>query len=212
MAEDVPAHYTSEELAERARSSQRAAQSQAAKPVDAFLVSGITLNTSASDAFTALPMTEPQMERGYQSIVNKGTLLPGSTEGDNEKFIRQILERQDPAGMIRVPYCRGTFTPETLPGGAPIADHLFVRAEVERDWSCLLPGLAQVRENRCPSIQAIPTNVEITLGESTAAQFASATQFLRSRVKEITGIFHICQLAGDSEAVAINTNDFNKLI
>ena len=102
--------------------------------------------------------------------------------------------------------------PRLSPAGHPLQTICSFRAEVERDWSCLLPGLAQVRENRCPSIQAIPTNVEITLGESTAAQFASATQFLRRRVKEITGIFHICQLAGDSEAVAINTNDFNKLI
>ena len=78
--------------------------------------------------------------------------------------------------------------------------------------SCSVSQASPRQPTVVPSIQAIPTNVEITLGQSTAAQFASATQFLRRRVKEITGIFHICQLAGDSEAVAVNTNDFNKLI
>ena len=131
MSEYVPACYTSEELAERARRSQRAARGQAAKPVDAFLVSGVTLNTSASDAFTATPITDPQMERGCQSIANRGTLIPDSTEGKHERFIRQILERQDPTGVIRVTHPTGIFTSETLPGGAPIADHLFVRAEAE---------------------------------------------------------------------------------
>ena len=203
MSDGGATFYTSDELARRARSSQKKARSRDAKPEDAFLVTGPTPYTSTGDPNLVTPITEPEMFNICTGIANKSKNPRGPNEGKGESRIRRVLERQDPSGAIRFSFAKDKYASDTLPGGAPIVDHLFVRAEAEADWAHLLPGLASIRQNRSPSIDHPPLTIQLTLGVSDELQFKNAIQFLKKRVKEIQSTYHVCQLAGDSESITI---------
>ena len=203
MSDGGATFYTSDELARRARSSQKKARSRDAKPEDAFLVTGPTPYTSTGDPNLVTPITEPEMFNICTGIANKSKNPRGPNEGKGESRIRRVLESQDPSGAIRFSFMKDKYASDTLPGGAPIVDHLFVRAEAEADWAHLLPGLASIRQNRSPSIDHPPLTIQLTLGVSDELQFKNAIQFLKKRVKEIESTYHVCQLAGDSESITI---------
>jgi len=206
-----PTFYTSSELAQRARYSQRVARSREAKPSDNFLVSGPNTTVTKEDPVSAYPIPEPEMLRSCGTYAMQ--CRAGYEEGPHESLIRKTLELQSPDGAARFELTgSGDDCTAALPGGAPIADHLLVRAEAERDWACLVPGLEFIRQNRSPSAELATHNLGITLGLSHATSFTNAISFLRKRTEEILDTYHFCQLAGDTEALGIPPAAYDDII
>jgi hypothetical protein len=198
-----PTFYTSDELAQRARRSQEVARSRDARSSDNFLVSAPNSTVSETDPVAAYPIPEREMANSCGTYA--GSCRAGYQEGLHESLIRKTLELQSPDGAakFKLTMC-GADSSVSLPGGAPIVDHLLVRAEVERDWACLMPGLEYIRQHRSPSLDVDTHNLELTLGSSESNAFKTALIFLRKRTKDILETYHVCQLSGDTEAIGIN--------
>ena len=206
-----PTFYTSDELAQRARRSQEVARSRDARSSDNFLVSAPNSTVSETDPVAAYPIPEREMANSCGTYA--GSCRAGYQEGLHESLIRKTLELQSPDGAakFKLTMC-GADSSVSLPGGAPIVDHLLVRAEAERDWACLMPGLEYIRQHRSPSLDVDTHNLELTLGSSESNAFKTALIFLRKRTKEILETYHVCQLSGDTEAIGINPDVFNDIM
>jgi len=205
-----PFSYPSDVLAKRARDSQRAARSREALPGDNFLVSGPTATVQDGDPVYAPPITEPEMARSCGQFASNAR--GNHFEGFYESFIRKTFELQDPSGAARFKLGNGAESHHSLPGGAPIVDHLYVRAQAERDWSFLLPALDGIRQTRCPSVDSNIYNLDITLGLAHPSVLQSAISFLKKRTEEVEATYHVCQLAGDAESISVPPDVFEDIM
>jgi hypothetical protein len=73
---------------------------------------------------------------------------------------------------------------ETLPGSAPILDHLHAWLLAAPDWSEVTPTLEKLRHQRLPSLDDLSTVREITIGESSPAAISDAIFWIREKISE----------------------------
>ena len=200
MAHQPTSSHSGEELLSRARASQRLARGRRARPEDAFLVDAVTGRPSAGHPTGVVPFSTSLHTTVCKYLKQK--LPRNDGEGPHESEIRRILEMQDPTTSRRF-NTDGVCASDTLPGRAPIVDHLQVKISDDPDWAFLKPTVDVIRSNRCPSAAKLSTVYEITLGESTPDQINEAIAFLKAKCKETRRTFTICQLTGDVESLAI---------
>ncbi len=73
---------------------------------------------------------------------------------------------------------------ETLPGSAPILDHLHAWLLAAPDWSEVTPTVEKLRHQRLPSPDDLSTVREITLGESSPADISDVILWIREEISE----------------------------
>jgi hypothetical protein len=78
----------------------------------------------------------------------------------------------------------GQVARETLPGSAPILDHLHAWLLAAPDWSEVTPTVEKLRHQRLPSIDDLSTVREITLGESSPAVITDVIFWIREKMSE----------------------------
>jgi hypothetical protein len=73
---------------------------------------------------------------------------------------------------------------ETLPGSAPILDHLHAWLLAAPDWSQVTPTLEKLRHQRHPSPDHLSAVREITLGESSPDAIRDAIFWIGEKISE----------------------------
>jgi hypothetical protein len=74
---------------------------------------------------------------------------------------------------------------ETLPGSAPILDHLHAWLLTAPDWSEVTPTVEKLRQQRLPSLDEDLSAVrEITIGESSPAVITDVIFWIREKISE----------------------------
>ena len=200
MASNQQSSHTSADLAHRARSSQDEARRRPARPEDSFLVDEVLSRPSPGQPNGVLPFSNSL--HGAVCGFLKAKQARESGEGPHESEIRRVLSAQKPTESRRF-QIGSVSASDTLPGRAPLVDHLYVRAMADPDWRFIDPALMVARNNRCPSLTQPPLIRELTLGQSTPAEVDEAISFLKTKCKDVRRVFFFCQLAGDVEAISI---------
>ena len=150
-----------------------------------------------------LPFSKSDLKSVQNYLAFRGSVVEHD-EGEAEEETRRILEAQSPKGVTKFGLANGGPPhADTLPGGAPLIDHLLVRAKASPDWAKLLPIIYRLRLFRCPDVKVLPEVRELTLGRSTSAEIVAVEQFLRERVKETQTRYLVCQLAAGTAAVSV---------
>lgn len=200
---------SSEELAHRANASQVRARKRPARPEDAFLITLSADPIRSDDATGTVYFGNRDHDDACKYIARHASRKP--KEGEAEKTIRTTLEPQDPTGIAKFPV-RGSYSEsDTLPGRAPIVDHLYNRASVQKEWGFLIPPLDVIRSSRCPDMSDLPTTVEVTIGKTSDDDIQQALHFLRQSIQRTRESFFFAQLSGDLESIGVTPSTLSDL-
>ena len=193
-------------LAELARLAQLKARARHASPKDSFLVTPANSSSESSadaDPVAVQPLSDTDLKLAQTKLFMRGSSFPKQhqyPEGRSEEVVRRVLGAQSPRCVTQLPDQVGS---GSLPGNAPIIDHLFVRVAASPDWHELTPAIELLRQHRCPNLEALPLVQEITLGKSSDAEVLAAKDFFRTQVKETEEKFMICPLAVDVRSIRV---------
>lgn len=188
------------ELFRRAQGAQLAARGKELRSDDQFLAVPRVSAPRLADAVGVIPLTGKQHHTITKHLSARVRAFPG--ERRHESTIRRVLEAQNPSQVTRFTV-DSVKSSDTLPGRAPLVDHLAARMEADPDWSPLLVAVRHVRNRRVPSIKKLPSSMEITLGVSTPEEIKEAIKFVTHHIKATKRTFGICQLTGDMEAISV---------
>jgi hypothetical protein len=199
-AELLPTNIDYENLADVALKAQRAARARHARPTDCFLV------TPVNDTSQEQSLWSPAEVIPFDDFVAQESQSQDSEQVPVEGLMLNsiVSEANGHNAGLSSPYCA-----DTLPGRAPLLDHLLVRVNASPDWQTLAPAIELLREQR---LQLSPPedSLEVTLGQSSEADILAAVEFLKTHIEKTKEQFFISPLAVEVRGVRVAAgSEFN---